>query len=277
MKSRVGFLVTALGSAALLACSASVSAAAFSITFETSSGWLADGLTYDGYAPKTRQKNGVETIHNCAAGATNALNGCGLEFYDASAGINDAYTSVNWGTPRVAGQPSGLDIVSYNGVLDADAGWVDTGMITHRNRQVVAGTKTLAELNLFTMFDIVSPFMAQTGSVFGINFTETFNDQGGYCNPDIQFSTTPCDDYFNISGIPVPITFTFGGQKYVIEFRLWGDVNTGFVIDDNMLRTAENSDNNLFVQARLVTVPEPATIAVLGLGLLMLSGRRKKA
>ncbi len=273
MKSGLGFLVAALGSAVLLASSASAST--LSLTFETSSGWLADGLNYNGYAPKTRSRNGVETVYNCAAGATNAQNGCGLTFYNSAAGIGQGYTSVDWGNPLVAGQRSGLDIDSYNGVLEADGAWVDTGMITHRNRKVRSGSKTLAELNLFTMFDIVSPFIAQVSSAFGISFTETFNDVNGNCDPSIQFSTMPCDDYFNISGIPVPIEFTLGGRKYVIEFRLWGDESTGFLINDNVLRTKEDSDNDLFVQARLVSVPEPATIAVLGMGLLMLNLRRR--
>ncbi|WP_397471605.1 THxN family PEP-CTERM protein [Rheinheimera sp.] len=274
MKSGLGFLVAALGSAVLFAGSAA--AAPLSLTFETSSGWLADGLNYNGYAPQTRHRNGVETVYDCAAGATKAANGCGLEFYNAADGIAQGYTSVDWGNPLVAGQYSGLDIASYDGVLEADAGWVDTGMITHRNRMVRSGSVTLAELNLFTVFDIVSPFVAQASSAFGISFTETVNNPYGYCDADIQFSEVPCDDYFNISGIPLPIEFTFEGRKYVIEFRLWGDADSGFLIEDNLLRTAENSDNDLFVQARLVSVPEPATIAVLGMGLLMLSLRRQK-
>lgn len=275
MKSGLGFLVAALGSAVLFAGSAV--AAPLSLEFNTSSGWLADGLEYNGYTAQTRHRNGVETIYNCAAGATNALNGCGLEFYNDASGIDQGYTSVDWGNPLVAGQYSGLDIASYNGVLEEGAGWVDTGMITHRNRMVRSGSVTLAELNLFTVFDIVSPFIAQASSAFGITFTETVNNPYGYCDSDIQFSDEPCDDYFNISGIPLPIEFTFEGRKYVIEFRLWGDADSGFIVEDNLLVTAENSDNNLFVQARLVAVPEPATIAVLGMGLLMLGFRRQKA
>jgi hypothetical protein len=274
MKSSVGFLVAALGSAVLFACSASAST--LSLTFETQSGWLADGLTYNGYAPKTRSRNGVETVYNCTAGATNALNGCGLTFYNAASGITQGYTSVDWGNPVTAGQFSGLDIDSYNGVLDADGAWIDTGMITHRNRKVRSGSKTLSELNLFTMFDIVSPFVTQVSSAFGISFTETFNHAAlGSCDPEIQFSSMPCDDYFNISGIPQPIKFTLAGRKYMIEFRLWGDVGSGFLINDNLLRTSEGTDNDLFVQARLVSVPEPTTLAVMGLGLLMLNLRRR--
>jgi len=275
MKSKLGFLVAALGSAVLLVNSASAST--FSLSFETSSGWLADGLNYGGYAAQTRSRNGVETEYDCVAGATDALNGCGLSFYNPADGISMGYTSVDWGNPVTAGQFSGLDVDSYDGVLDADAGWVDTGMITHRNRKVRSGSKTLSEINLYTVFDIVSPFIAQRGAAFGISFTETFNNQYGICDPSIQFTDTPCDDYFNISGVPLPIEFTYDGKKYVIEFRLWGAPGSGFLIEDNLLRTAEGSDNDLLVQARLVTVPEPATIAVLGLGLMMLSLRRTRS
>ena len=61
MKSGLGFLVAALGSAVLFAGSAA--AAPLSLTFETSSGWLADGLNYNGYAPQTRSRNGVACAH----------------------------------------------------------------------------------------------------------------------------------------------------------------------------------------------------------------------
>lgn len=275
MKSKFGFLVTALGSAVLLANSAI--AAPLTINFETASGWLADGLSYDGYAAQSRSlSGGSETVYSCAAGATTAENGCGLSFYGAQADIAMGYSSVDWGTPRVANEYSGLDIVSFNGMLEADGAWVDTGKITHRNRRVVAGSTTLKEINLFSMFNIISPFVAQSTAGFGISFTETFNNRYGICNPDIQFSDVGCDDYFNVAGVLLPIDFTYEGRKYSIEFRLWGDESTGFIIEDNLLRTAESSDNNLYVQARLVSVPEPATIAVLGLGLMLLSTRRRR-
>lgn len=258
MKTGIKTLVSAIAVSSMFSFSAL--AVPLEIDFVTDSGFLADGV-----ASETRSRNNlnVATTHECDAGTTDATNNCGLTFSNVS-GLADAYQTLDWGIPFNGAGQSGLDIESYSDTLVAGGAWVDTGMITHRNRLIAQGSQSLAAIGLLSEFNIISPFMGGAGAVFDIEFMETPNS--GPCSV-FQVTTTQCDDYFTISGIPSPINFAFGGSVYQIQFRL--SAGTGFFLpSENLLVTAEDSDNNLFIQARLVDVPEPLSLAILGLGLI---------
>ena len=103
----------------------------------------------------------------------------------------------------------------------------------------------------------------------GITFTETVN-----ATP-CTFPTpagTVCDDFFDFSpGGLDPIPFDSDGLSYLLIFGI--ETGTGAFFDgvlDNRIYTAESATSDLFVTARIVAVdvPEPMTLALLGLGLL---------
>lgn len=264
MKAGIKTIVSALALGSVMSFSAM--ATPLQIQFVTDSGFLANGMSVNGFTPSTRSRDsfGNETHFNCAAGTTNATNQCGLTFSDAS-GLTDAYKTLDWGTPVNGSGQSGLDIESYSDFLIAGGGWIDTGMITHRNQPIVSGSKSLKAINLLSEFQIVDPFLAGAAATFGINFVETPNN-AGLCGP-LQITNVPCDDFFTISGIPEAIDFILDSRKYQIQFRL--AAGEGFFLEgDNLLVTGETGINTLFIQARLVDVPEPATLAILGAGLL---------
>jgi len=263
MKSKKTLLAT-VGGLALLSGSAQA-ALIGAFDFDTASGWLADGtaVTYD---------SGANANLNCAAGALPGANGCGLTFSGLQE-ITDGHTTVNWFSNGGQG-PSGLDIQSNSGTLVTNGGWFDTGVITHRNFSLPSPATTLRNLNLGSEFSITSPFaFGPAVGAFNIGFTETPN-QGGCPAPNPLGSA--CDDFFSISGIPLPIVVEIDGIVYTFTFRLQG--GEGFIVDDNTLYTREGGQNTLFVQAmvtaREVQVPEPATLGILGLGLLLLNRRK---
>ncbi|QBL09613.1 PEP-CTERM sorting domain-containing protein [Rheinheimera sp. D18] len=262
MNSKKSLLAT-VGGLALL--SGSVQAALIgSFDFATSSGWLADGTA-------TTYNSQTNTSANCNSGALPGVNACGLTFSGAQELGPDGYTTVDWFSNGGAG-PSGLDIASISDTLMTNGGWVNTGEITHRNYVLPSPATTLRDLNLLSSFQIVSPFVsAPAFGNFGIQFTETTNTNP--CPAPNPLGSV-CDDFFEISGLPAPLSFTIDGYTYNIEFRLFGGV--GFIVADNTLYTRESATNNLFVQARVTAtqVPEPATLGILGLGLLLLNRRK---
>ncbi|MDZ7870113.1 MAG: THxN family PEP-CTERM protein [Rheinheimera sp.] len=134
------------------------------IEFGTQSGWLADGVN-----SSSKQANG--TVYDCAAGTTDAANGCGLTFSGAS-GLTNAYTDVSWG---VGTAKSSLNILSQSGTLVTNGAWVQTGLITHSNKTIPAGTRSLYTLDLSTLFTLISPPLGSKSANVGIKFNETPN------------------------------------------------------------------------------------------------------
>jgi hypothetical protein len=250
--------------------STQASAALISVDFETKSGWLADGLN------SSTRINSTATNLDCAAGATKATNGCGLEFSSAVGGIAGAYSTVNWGSSA----KSGLDIVSKNGTLVTNGNWVQTGLVTHRNQTIAAGNASLVSLELATLFAIVNPSLFVVPAKVGIQFKETPNNTDPKKCPTPQLSTVGCDDTFAVNLQLPAIKFKdLEGQMYQISFKLNPLSGVTSITNPDgtvTLVTAESSNNQIEFLARLETIPEPATVGILGLSLVMLSLRRNK-
>jgi hypothetical protein len=251
--------------------STQASAIIMSVDFATKSGWLADGVN----SSTTKVDNGA--VSNCAAGATNALNGCGLTFSDTVAGVTNGYSSVNWGS---SSQKSGLDIVSKSGTLVTNGSWVQTGLITHRNQVIPTTSRALTSLELATVFSIINPFFSQVDASVGIKFKETPNNSNVKKCPTPQLSNQGCDDTFELAlNLPAIKFADLEGKKYQISFKInpLSGVQSIKNPDGTVtLVTAENSNNQIELLARLQTIPEPATVGILGLSLVMLSLRRNK-
>jgi|GEM_PF-4216952 len=251
--------------------STQASAIIMAVDFETQSGWLADGLNSTTAIPSTG------SALDCAAGINNAANGCGLTFSGAVAAISDAYSTVNWGT---ATKKSGLDIISNNGTLITNGDWVQTGLITHRNQAIPNTSAALTSLDLATIFAVVNPPLFVIPAKVGIQFKETPNNvDPTKCAPP-QLSAIGCDDTFSVNlNLPAIKFKDLEGQMYQISFKLNPLSGVTSITNPDgtiTLVTAESSDNQIEFLARLETIPEPATVGILGLSLVMLSLRRNK-
>lgn len=270
MKLKSLALVSALSIASFIG---SVQAAIIpAMDFATKSGWLADGVN-----SSTKLGAPYNTVTNCQAGVTNAQNQCGLTFTGAS-GIADGYTTVNWGAD---GFVSGLDVVSRSGTLITNGGWVQTGLITHRNQPIPTYAGALKSLQLATVFSIVNPPILSVGANVGIQFTETFNEKNVADCGMPQLSNVGCDDTFLINLNLPDINFVIDGNFYSIKFKLnpLAGVTQSLVNPDGsiVLVTKERDNNQLELMARL-EVAAPATISILGLSLIFLGmSRRRKA
>ncbi len=242
--------------------------------FATQSGWLADGVN-----SSSKQANG--TVFDCAAGTTDAANGCGLTFTGA-AGLPNAYDTVTWGSSNAK---SGLNIVSQAGTLVTNGDWVQTGLITHSNKTILAGSRSLYKLDLETLFTLVNPPAGSKAATVGIQFNETPNTSNPANCPIPQLSGTGCDDTFliklNLPAIKFVVAGPEGKEQYTISFKLnpLSGVTQSVVNPDGsiVLVTTEGTVNQLELLAQLTMskVSAPATVGMLGLSLIMLGLRRR--
>jgi PEP-CTERM motif len=218
------------------------------------------------------------------------------------------YNIISWGTPtNSTGQNPNL----YQSFLAADAATsvnvttngaaVNGSNLYHGNYTQVAtpgsvlqwlDTATLTTTVTITPLVPPAPGFALPPLVFPVDFEETINQGSlGSC-PSLEdpfpVGTVPCPDSFTFNPVDITANAIIGEYEYF--FRVRFDLNapsTFLDYDDNgagpdTLWTAENQRSRLAtlvdVQARLVPVPEPTTMALFGLGILGFGAlRRRKA
>ena len=187
------------------------------------------------------------------------------------------YSSMNWYDPSPTKSTLTLTNPAAGGILNVGQ-WTTITTLTHDNRPITSnplhGWGTAQDIFGRLIISDEGGVALDNTDPISVTLEETLNT--GPCaiaNP--TNSTSGCDDFFTFTAIGLAnLDFTASdGSLWTVSFRLENFVNS-FYDDINTVYTAEGEVSSLDVQMLLTSrdvpaeVPEPATLGILGLGLL---------
>lgn len=228
-----------------------------------------------------------------------SLSNISAQWYDGSPVANVSYynnpsaaPSARWG---VGEQQSGYDftVASQPILFDAVPSPSPTqvlGTFSHQNFPINAGT-SIDSIKLRITADIAIDSVAQGSRVFDYGFNHWETSNGAYPCADggtdgYGVNINGCADRVIANWLSSSEDFTVGAEIYtlnVLGFSLNLDGSNPFT----SFWTAERRSNNAYLLANVALrrdvdieiqqIPEPASVSLIGLGLLGLVGARRKA
>lgn len=161
---------------------------------------------------------------------------------------------------------SALSIDGQAGTVSDDGVFVTISHLEHKNQPITG--RTLQDVLISSILRISTEPPTSDAQDILITFEETLNAAPCATN---NTGSVPCEDFwtFDFSSFD-PLIITHEGEQYEVTFRIANLNNAFFDPTTGTIFTAEGETSSLDVQMAItkVAVPEPATLMLLGTGLI---------
>lgn len=204
-------------------------------------------------------------------------------------GIAPATASARWGNEQNDNDlQSGYDFQTVATPIDIDVPPGNSfllGTFTHLNNIISAGTSiTSIQLALSAGVSVDGNSATTSNFVFNFAHNETDNQASDCSNGDgtttangLGVHVNGCADIISVMSADTTDSFTIDGVQYTLSITGFS-TDGGLTIVDSFLTTeAANNNAQLFgAITAVVNVPEPASLALIGVGLLGFAAMRRR-